>query len=149
MFHGIQKRPKWASENRPKWRPTWRGVRCVRNGRPPLRGTPIISDGNFGPSERPNWPLVEGHPMTGYLDRLIAAINAGHLTPGEAVQVDVAHGPGCPRKPCTCHPSVTVIRQHETLVIGDHGHVLERRPQSSTIPHNGRAPGRERVCQYV
>src|SRR3546814_8297323 len=93
MFHGIQKRPKWASENRPKWRPTWRGVRCVRNGRPPLRGTPIISDGNFGPSERPNWPLVEGHPMTGYLDRLIAAINAGHLTPGEAVQVDVAHGP--------------------------------------------------------
>src|SRR3546814_4836752 len=88
MFHGIQKRPKWASENRPKWRPKWRGVRCVRNGRPPLRGTPIISDGNFGPSERPNWPLVEGHPMTGYLDRLIAAINAGHLTPGEAVQVD-------------------------------------------------------------
>src|SRR3546814_6600215 len=70
--------------------------------------------------------------MTGYLDRLIAAINAGHLTPGEAVQVDVAHGPGCPRKPCTCHPSVTVIRQHETLVIGDHGHVLERRSEEHT-----------------
>src|SRR3546814_3184156 len=80
MFHGIQKRPKWASENRPKWRPKWRGVRCVRNGRPPLRGTPIISDGNFGPSERPNWPLVEGHPMTGYLDRLIAARSEEHTS---------------------------------------------------------------------
>src|SRR3546814_8708943 len=86
MFHGIQKRPKWASENRPKWRPKWRGVRCVRNGRPPLRGTPIISDGTFEPSERPNWPLVEGQPMTGYLARLIGTITAGHLQPGEDVQ---------------------------------------------------------------
>lgn len=70
--------------------------------------------------------------MSGYLERLQAAVAIGTLPAGEVASVTVEHGPGCRhhedrRSPCTCHPLITAIVGDQVLTIGTAGAVLERR----------------------
>lgn len=65
--------------------------------------------------------------MTGYVDRLKAAIDLGVIPPGEVTQVTVEHSAGCRQNPCTCFPLVTAKVRGEVLTLGTGGAVLERR----------------------
>ncbi|MFK3647927.1 hypothetical protein ACI2IY_05745 [Lysobacter enzymogenes] len=65
--------------------------------------------------------------MTGYLHRLADARRAGVLPADAQVPIDIQHGPGCRRRPCTCHPRIVALIGDELVVIGSGGAVLERR----------------------
>lgn len=65
--------------------------------------------------------------MTGYLRRLADARRAGVLPAGARASIDIQHGPGCRRRPCTCHPRIVALIGDEVVVIGSAGVVLERR----------------------
>lgn len=68
--------------------------------------------------------------MTGYLDRIQDAINAGNLPakPGQVTHVHVDHGKGCkaPAEPCTCTPRITAVVHGQVLTIGQGGSIIER-----------------------
>ena len=65
--------------------------------------------------------------MTGYTDRLKAAVALGVIPPGEVTHVTVEHAPTCRHNPCTCFPLVTAKVRGEVLTLGTGGTVLDRR----------------------
>lgn len=66
--------------------------------------------------------------MTGYADRLKAALETGVIPQGAVTQVNVEHAPDCNyHTHCTCFPLVIAIVNGEALTLGTGGAVLERR----------------------
>lgn len=68
--------------------------------------------------------------MTGYLDRIQAAIDSGALTPSGVTQVHVQHDDACQAQRtgvCNCTPEITATVGNLVLVIGHDGDILERR----------------------
>ncbi|MEN1958430.1 hypothetical protein [Luteimonas changyuni] len=66
-----------------------------------------------------------------YSDRLRAALEAGHIQPGDVTHVEIEHRHRCPAPSkgprwCNCAPTVRVLRDHEVLTIGTGGQILER-----------------------
>ena len=53
--------------------------------------------------------------MTGYTDRIKAAVALGVIPPGEVTHVTVEHAPTCRHNPCTCFPLVTAKVRGEVL----------------------------------
>ncbi|TWT23602.1 hypothetical protein FQY83_02945 [Luteimonas marina] len=63
-----------------------------------------------------------------YQARIGDAIRLGNLwaEPGEITHVEIEHGFGCRKIPCTCHPRITAVVGDEIRVIGTGGAILER-----------------------
>lgn len=75
--------------------------------------------------------------MSGYLSRLLAAYQAGHLNPGEVTQVDVAHANDCPvlrGGDCTCDPGLTLVTRDGVTLLKPDGST-ERGPTQWSEPH--------------
>jgi hypothetical protein len=70
--------------------------------------------------------------VTGYTDRIRAAVDLGIIPAGAVTQVTVEHSGDCAHHqhrgtPCTCFPLVIAIVNGEALTLGTGGAVLERR----------------------